>query len=74
MSASTLINSNMAMDVVPVARIGYKGLMRGKRLIIPGMKNKVFVQAVRFMPRKLITAIIRRVQDKRESAKRRDPR
>lgn len=69
MTASKLINTNMAMDVVPVARIGYKGLMRGKRLIIPGVRNKMFVQAVRFMPRKLITAIVRRVQDGRVKAK-----
>lgn len=64
-SASKLVNSNMRMEAGPVARIGYKGLMRGKRLIIPGMKNKMFVQAVRFLPRQMITAIIRRVQDKR---------
>jgi short-subunit dehydrogenase len=64
-SPSKLVNSNMRMEAEPVARIGYKGLMRGKRLIIPGMKNKMFVQAVRFLPRQMITAIIRRVQDKR---------
>lgn len=68
-TASKMIKSNMSMDAVPVARIGYKGLMRGKRLIIPGMKNKVFVQAVRFLPRKMITAIIRKVQDARAQAK-----
>jgi uncharacterized protein len=64
-SASKLVRSNMRMQAEPVARIGYKGLMRGKRLIIPGMKNKMFVQAVRFLPRQMLTAIIRRVQDKR---------
>jgi uncharacterized protein len=65
MSASKLVKSNVTMDAAPVARIGYKGLMRGKRLIIPGVKNKVFVQAQRFLPRKMITAIVRRVQDGR---------
>lgn len=64
-SASKLVRSNMRMKAEPVARIGYKGLMRGKRLIIPGVKNKMFVQAVRFLPRQMITAIIRKVQDKR---------
>lgn len=42
-----------------VARAGYKGMLRGKRLVVPGIKNKVFMESVRFTPRKLVTAIAR---------------
>ncbi|HLK54117.1 MAG TPA: SDR family oxidoreductase [Candidatus Angelobacter sp.] len=42
-----------------VARAGYKGMLRGKRLVIPGIKNKVIMESVRFTPRKLVTAISR---------------
>jgi len=40
-----------------VARAGYKGLLRGKRLVIPGLMNKLVMQSVRFTPRKMVTAI-----------------
>src|SRR5579862_1343051 len=33
-----------------VARAGYKGMLRGKRLVIPGIKNKVIMESVRFTP------------------------
>lgn len=42
-----------------VARAGYKGMIRGKRLVIPGVKNKMMMESVRFTPRKLVTAIAR---------------
>jgi uncharacterized protein len=65
MTPSKLVNSNVMMDVETVARIGFRGLMRRKRLIIPGMRNKLLVQAQRFLPRRLITAFIRKVQETR---------
>ena len=40
-----------------VALAGYKGMMKGKRLVIPGMMNKVVMESVRFTPRKMVTAI-----------------
>src|SRR5215471_17846790 len=40
-----------------VARAGYKGMLRGKRLVIPGVMNKLVMQSVRFTPRKMVTAI-----------------
>ena len=46
-----------------VARYGYTAMMRGQRLAIPGMGNKVMIQAERFVPRKLVTMITRKVQE-----------
>src|SRR5215469_4998599 len=47
------------MRSADVARAGYKGMLRGKRLVIPGVKNKMIMESVRFTPRRLVTAIAR---------------
>lgn len=44
-----------------VALAGYKAMLRGKRLVIPGIKNKVMMESVRFAPRKLVTSLVRTV-------------
>ncbi len=43
------------MNATKVARIGYKALMKGKRVVIPGMSNKLQVFFARFVPRNIIT-------------------
>ena len=47
---------NVASTAAQAARIGYRGLMRGKRLIIPGRRDRVLVFFERFFPRRLVTA------------------
>jgi short-subunit dehydrogenase len=54
-----------AMDVKTVARIGYRGFMAGKTLVIPGLRNRLFAFSVRLMPRRLVTSIVRQVQERR---------
>jgi len=51
------------MDAASVARDGYRGLMAGKSLVISGFHNWLLVEATRFGPRKLVTAISRKVMD-----------
>jgi hypothetical protein len=53
-----------AMKSKDVARAGYKGMMAGKGLVIPGVMNKTLAMSVRFSPRKLVTAISRSLQEK----------
>lgn len=53
-----------AMRSANVARAGYEGMLQGKTLIIPGLKNRVLAQSVRFTPRKMVTAIARSLQEK----------
>ena len=48
-----------------VARAGYRGLMRGKRVVIPGVKNKLGVQSIRVTPRALATRVVRALQERR---------
>ncbi len=59
--------SGMVMQAETVANIGYKGLMKGKTLIIPGMWNKLLVHSVRFFPRKLVIKIVRKLQEERNN-------
>ena len=46
-----------------VARIGYHGFMQEKRLVIPGLMNKMGVQSVRFSPRRVATQVARMLQE-----------
>jgi hypothetical protein len=41
------------MDAERVSAIGYKALMKGKRVVVPGIVNKMQVFMVRFIPRRL---------------------
>lgn len=58
----SLLFSMGTMESGKVAQIGYDGLMRGKRIIIPGLRNKLSVFALRFAPRNLANAIVARSQ------------
>jgi len=51
------------MDAKTVARDGYRALMSGKTLAISGFRNWLLAESVRFSPRKLVTAISRKVLD-----------
>jgi uncharacterized protein len=45
------------LDPATVAKIGYEGLMKGQRIVIPGLMNKIGAFAPRFIPRRLVTQI-----------------
>ncbi|WP_134700570.1 SDR family oxidoreductase [Ammoniphilus sp. YIM 78166] len=53
------------MSAEQVAVIGYEGLQQGKTVVIPGLKNWLLASSVRFIPRRVITKIIRRFQETR---------
>jgi len=48
-----------------VAKVGYQGFMNGKRLVIPGLINKLGVQSVRISPRAVATQVARLMQENR---------
>jgi short-subunit dehydrogenase len=48
-----------------VAIFGYAAMMKGKRIAIPGMGNKLMVQAERMVPRIIVTKIARLVHEDR---------
>jgi short-subunit dehydrogenase len=49
----------VAMDARSVAETGYRGLMAGKRVVIPGLQNKFTVHANRVVPRRLAARLAR---------------
>ena len=51
-------------DAATVARLGFKGLMRGKPIVIPGLLNKLLPQIVRVSPRRLVTWVSRLLQER----------
>ncbi len=48
-----------------VAKIGYQGFMQGKRIIIPGLLNKIGAHSTRLSPRAVNAQIARMVQESR---------
>ena len=53
------------MDARSVALSGYRGLMAGKTLVIPGVRNRLLTSAVRCVPRAWATRIVRSIQESR---------
>src|SRR5262245_29674055 len=53
-----------------VAEVGYRGLMAGKRTIVPGAANKLITFVIRLVPRRLVLAFVDHVQRRRRSAQR----
>jgi short-subunit dehydrogenase len=54
---SRLFKGPMVKDVKYVARAGYQGMLKGKRIVIPGIMNKVLVQSLRVSPRAMVARI-----------------
>jgi uncharacterized protein len=52
------------MDAASVARIGYRGLMKGKVVIIPDWSSKIQSKLSRFLPRSLVRFIVRKMMEK----------
>lgn len=48
------------MDAPRVARVGYDGMMKGKSVAIPGIRNKLIPVGVRVTPRRLIATLSHR--------------
>jgi short-subunit dehydrogenase len=54
------------MNVKTVAEDGYRGLMKGKTLVISGVRNWLVAESVRFAPRKVVTAISRWITEEQK--------
>ncbi|EDL62730.1 SDR family NAD(P)-dependent oxidoreductase [Bacillus sp. SG-1] len=53
------------MQAEEVVEEAVKSLLEtNKTVVIPGMKNRVLVNSVRFMPRKMVTSVVRKVQER----------
>ncbi len=45
-----------------VVRAGYRGMMKGKPVVVPGALNNTHVFLLRLFPRRAVTAVVRRIQ------------
>ena len=64
MEDSKLLAGRNIMDVRTVAKIGYKGFMKGKPIVVTGLRNLISVQSVRFLPRAVVRRVVRRAQER----------
>ncbi|HEX8557102.1 MAG TPA: SDR family oxidoreductase [Pyrinomonadaceae bacterium] len=55
------------MDARAVAEAGYRGLLAGRTVVIPGLRNALVARAVGFFPRGLVTKVVRGIQEKRNN-------
>ena len=65
-AATPLLRGPLVMSASAVALAGYRGMMNGKRVVIPGAANWALTEAVRVTPRRLVTAVARMVQEARK--------
>lgn len=68
MEASGLLRAGSIMSAEKVARIGYRAARRGKRVVIPGLLNRLVAFAQRFFPRGFVARAVRWVQAPRAPA------
>ena len=63
MEDSRLVQGKIA-DAQSVALAGYRGLMARKTIVIPGLGNKLLPVVVRLSPRRAVTRVVRRMQER----------
>ena len=66
MEGTNLFRNNFVMTAEEVAALGYKGLMKGKTLVIAGKVNKVLAFSSRLAPRKMAASVTRMLHEKRK--------
>ena len=66
MERSALGGRMVTASAASVARAGYRGMMRGRRVVIPGWTNRVGTVLPRLFPRALATRIVARLTAARE--------
>ena len=59
MERSNLASKSVVMDAGTVARVGYRALMKNKRVVIAGLKNRMFAfMSTRLLPRTLVLNLV----------------
>jgi len=58
----------LTVSAARVAEAGYRGLMHGERLVVPGLGNKIVTLLPRILPRELLLAVLDRRQRQRAAS------
>ncbi|MEI6899132.1 MAG: SDR family oxidoreductase [Bacteroidota bacterium] len=61
---SKLVKGKKMPSSKEVAEFGFNAMMKGKRVVIHGMKNRLLAASVRFTPRKMITSMVRKMSER----------
>ncbi|HEY1011933.1 MAG TPA: SDR family oxidoreductase [Herpetosiphonaceae bacterium] len=64
MEQSKLVKDRAIMDAATVAEEGYRALMGGRLLTIPGLQNRLGAFAVRLMPRRAVLKLVKGMQER----------
>jgi short-subunit dehydrogenase len=59
--AQPLTQGPLSMSAAAVAEAAYKGMVRGKMVVIPGLHNKFGAQSIRIAPRRAVLKVVRRL-------------
>jgi short-subunit dehydrogenase len=59
--AQPLTRTRLSMSASSVAESGYEAMMRGKRVVIPGLHNRFGAASVRVAPRSVVLKVVRRL-------------
>jgi short-subunit dehydrogenase len=67
------VSGNLAPAIISlsperVAEAGYRGLMQGRPVVVPGLLNKVIIALIRLMPRGLLLGLVGARQSRRRPA------
>jgi short-subunit dehydrogenase len=58
MNSSALVKGKRLPTAESVAAIGYRAMLRGQRVVVPGLMNKLLAQSVRVSPRRVVTMLV----------------
>jgi short-subunit dehydrogenase len=61
----TPLATGKVMSSMEVAKIGYDAMMKGKRTVIAGIRNKVLIFGAKIAPRSVATGVARRLNENR---------
>lgn len=61
----TIRENSFAMEAAPAVEKAFRGLMKGKRIVIPGLINKLLAFLVRLFPRVLVVRVTRLLEENR---------
>ncbi|HTS88538.1 MAG TPA: SDR family oxidoreductase [Gemmatimonadales bacterium] len=64
-SETNLFTGPNVMGAASVAEAGYRAMMRGRAVAIPGLANKLLIQSLRIAPRWLVVRLTRQFQERR---------
>ncbi len=60
---SRLLRGPLVLPAAQVAEAGYRGALEGKRVVIPGLANKLMVEGLRLLPRSVAASLAGRAHE-----------